>query len=359
MRIKKSIEQIINRNVTKHKYKIAGKRFNRLFNGINAGEYTLITGLPATGKRSLVDYYYLLRILKQWDAIPEDEKDENPLKITYFSTKYSLDYKYIKWVAALHTMESSTMVDVPTILQSAGRLFNISDAVLEKILSKSALIEKAVSAGVLEIIDGTVTPITLSKKLHSVLESQGTVSYDDAGETVFEFSHDNEKMLNIVIVDDLNHIAAGKSTYGEGNMEEAEIKTSINEILSKYAKLKMAIVAVKRTDTSKVYGKYSPSTKELSNLTPTKCIVMYDPLRDKVSEYLDFKLNDYVDQFGINRLKFAYVAYNETGISNINMPLLFMPENGIFAELKLINSEADEAYNEKLYYAHVDKRVRK
>ena len=356
MTVRDSIEKIISRNVTKHKYRLAGKRLNKIFNGISPGDYTLITGLAATGKRSFVDFYYMLRILAQWDKLSEEEKISRPLKITYFSTKYSLDYKIMKWVAALHTMQNSIMMDVPTILQSAGRLFTMGNSMYEKVISKASLIDRAIEAGVLELIDFNITPITIEKKLNDILESQGDISYTDEGKTLFTAHEENETLLNIVIIDDLNHINSGSSAFGEGKMEATEISNSIDAVLVKYSKLGMSITAVKRTDNSKLYGKYLPSVKEMNGVSPTKCIVMYDPVRDYHKEYIMFELDTYIDDYGINRLKFAFIAYSETGISNINLPLLFMPENGIFAELKLINREEDHKYNEKLFASHVLKR---
>ena len=356
MTVRDNIERIISKNSTKHKYRLAGKRLNRLFNGISPGDYTLITGLAATGKRSFVDFYYMLRILEQWDALSDEEKETKPLKITYFSTKYSIDYKMMKWVSALYTMKSKLMVDVPTLLQGAGKLFKMGETTFNKVIANADLIDRAVAAGVLELIDFNITPITIEKKLNDVLESQGEIEYTDEGKTIFTASEDNESLLNIVIVDDLNHINSGMSSFGEGKMESAEISSSIDSILVKYSKLGMSIVAVKRTDASKLYGKYMPSVKEMNGVSPTKCIVMYDPIRDHAKDYLLFELPAFVDDYGINRLKFAFIAYNETGISNINMPLLFMPENGIFAELKLINKDEDYTYNDKLFEAHVTKR---
>jgi len=356
MTVKDSIEKIINRNSTKHKYKLAGKRLNKLLNGISPGEFTLVTGLAATGKRSFVDFYYMLRLLEQWDKLSIEEKDERPLKITYFSTKYSIDYKLMKWTSALFTMATKFMMDVPTILQGAGRLFAMGDNMFEKVTSYSQLLDRAIEAGVLELIDHNITPVTIEKKLNDVLASQGEIKYTDEGKIEFTPDEDNERLLNIVIVDDLNHINASLSTFGEGKMETTEINSSVNSILVKYSKLGMSIITVRRTDASKIYGKYVPSVKEMNGVSPTKCIVMYDPIRDHHKEYLSFNLEEYIDDYGINRLKFAYIAYNETGISNINMPLLFMPENGIFAELKLLSKEADYAYNEKLLISHVTKR---
>jgi hypothetical protein len=83
---------------------------------------------------------------------------------------------------------------------------------------------------------------------------------------------------------------------------------------------------------------------------------MYDPVQDKQKQFLGFDLELFIDAYGINRLKFAYIAYNETGVSNINMPLLFAAENGIFAEMKLMNTEADGAYNDKLFNSMVERR---
>jgi len=343
--IKNTLEKIISRNSRKHKYILAGKRLNKLFNGISHGDYTLITGLPATGKRSFVDYYYVLRILDQWDKLDAEAKIMRPLKIIYFTTKYTADYKTMKWSSALFTLTSKLMLDVPTLLQGSGRLFNLNDKILEKIVEKSSLLDRAIDAGVLEIIDHNITPITIDKKLNDLIDKQGDIEYLDNGKIEFTPLEEFETALNIVIIDDINHISAGKSSFGEGNMERDEISSSLNDILSKYSKLGMAVTVVKRTDASKIYGKYVPSTKEIGAMTVTKCIVMYDPVTDRLKDFLSFQMEEFIDGYDINRLRFAYIAYNETGISNLYMPLLFTPENGIFVELKMMLNEANSSYN--------------
>lgn len=354
--IKDKIEKIISRNSTKHKYKLAGKRLHKMFNGISNGDYTLVTGLPATGKRSFVDFYYVIRIIEQWDALSKEEKALRPLKILYFSTKYSIDYKMMKWTSALFTATNPLMVDVPTLLQGAGRLFNMGENMFEKVIAKAGVLERAIEAGVLEIRHTDVTPITMDKAMYSVLKAQGKFTYADDGNEVFEPHEDYENALNIVVVDDLNHVGSSKSSYGEGNMERDEVSTALNALLVRYSTLGMSVVAVKRTDSSKLYGMYRPSSKEMNGLSPTKCIVMYDPIQDKHAEYINFTLVDFIDAYGVNRLKFAYIAYNETGISNINMPLLFTPENGIFVELKLVSSDMETDYNMKKFDMFVKKR---
>lgn len=352
------LEHILEKQNNRHKYFLAGKRLNRVFDGIKKHDYVLITGVSSSGKRSFVDNYYVIGLLRQWHALSAEERTLRPLKIVYFSTKYSEEFKLMKWSAHRYTTSTSSIMDIPTMTRSSGRIFNIDEGRKKRLYTESQIFEDAADAGVLEIIDGKVTSESIEKKMTSVLNDLGDMEYDDDGKLTFSPNEEFEKSLIVLIVDDLNHVKGGKSTFGSGNMEKDEINISVDLVLSKFAKLGVSVVAVKKTAYGN-YGKYLPSVKESNGLSPNKCIVMFNPAQERILKHGNFETMKYIDTHGIQRLRFAFIAYNENGVSNMYLPLLFMPENGIFAELNSLDTEEANDYNEDMFNKYCKIRERK
>jgi len=337
--------KIIAAGKSKHSYRFLNKLLNKSFNGINHGEYVLVTGLPSTGKRSFVDSFYLLDILRQWDAKEEEERLLEPLKIVYFSAKYDEGSKMMKWASYLYTKAMKRIMDVPTLTGGAGRLYKINKNREEYVLKNFELINRAVEEDVLEVISSNVTPLSIERRLNSLLHDRGSVEYNDHGEMTFVPDEDAERGLTIIIVDDIDNVKSSESSFGEGMMNEVEKIKDLNSTFKKYSSLGLTIVAIKGTEPVQRYVQYIPSAKELKGLSPNKAIVIFNPFQERYANHLQFDTLKFVDEYNVNRLRFAYISYNETGVSNMHIPLLFMPENGIFGELRLINTEEDEDRN--------------
>ena len=349
------LEEILNKNSEKHKYVLAGKRLNKTFNGVKRGDYVLVTGVASSGKRSFVDNYYVIGLLRQWYMLDDVGRADRPLKIIYFSTKYTEEFKLMKWTANRYTSANSRIMDIPTMTGSAGKLFMIDESRKKKLYSEFKLFEEAADAGVLEIVDRSITTLTIEKKMTHVLDSMGELEYDDDGKMHFTPNEEFEKSLVVLVLDDINNVKGDKSSFGVGKMESDEINSSLNTLLLKYADMGVAVTAIKKTPYGN-YGKYMPSVKEANGLSPNKCIVMFNPAQERLAKHGEFETLKFADDEGIQRLRFAYIAYNETGVSNLYLPLLFMPENGIFAELNASGTEKAAHYNEDLFNKHVEIR---
>lgn len=350
------IQDIIKKSKRKHSYTLMAKRLNRTLNGISKGDYVLVTGITSSGKRAFVDNYYVIGLLKQWKAA--DPEHRQPLKIVYFSSRYSKDFKILKWTSNRYTTATKHIMDVPTMLAGAGRLFNMNSAHVKSLDKHGTLFEDAMEEGILDIEDDNVSIISIERKMTEVLDEMGDLAYNDLGEATFSPTEEFENSLVVLVVDDLNSVKGDRSSYGTGRMEKDEISASLDKLLLKYTAMGVTVVAIKRSP-SPAFGRYLPSMRESNGLSPNKCIVMFNPLQERLNTFVGFEPKDYIDKHNINRLRFAFIAYNETGVSGVALPLLFMPENGIFAELMFAGSDKAEKYNEELFEKHLDIRDNK
>jgi len=343
----RKFEDILESNIKKHTYKLGGKALNRSFDGINRGDYVAVTGVSSSGKRSFVDHFYVISLLKQWYDMDEEARAMKPIKILYLSTKYPKEQKIMKWVANRYTTSQNRIMDIPTMTKSSGKLFKIDSSRVDRLKKESKIFEEAISEGVLEIEDEHISVHSIEKRIASLLRKYGSFNFE--GESMeFTFNEEYENMLFLIVVDDVNHVAGGASTYGAGKMEKDEINFTLDKLFVDYTALGLSVVVVKKTSYPS-YGKYMPSVKETNGLSVNKSIVMFNPAQEHLSSWGTFEVLDYTDDYDVQRLRFAFISYNSNGISNVYLPLLFMPENGIFAELSSKDTSKATKFNEELF----------
>lgn len=345
MNYTEKLSKVINKSRSKQPYRFLNVILNSLFNGINRKEYVVITGLPSSGKRSFVDTYYLIGLLQQWYKKEDEERELTKLKIIYFSTKYPEESKMMKWASHIYSKKTNKIMDIPTLTKGAGRLFNISKNREDAVFKHFKIFEDAIEAGVLEVHDHDITPLYIERKLHEAATSMGEIEYLSNGELAYSIKEEFENSITIVIIDDVDNIKGSESDFGEGKMLSKEILSSIDDTLTKYSSMGMTVVAIKGTEIVSGFKQYSPTAKEFKGLSPNKSITIFNPFQEKYNSFLQFDTLEYVDASDINRLRFAYISYNETGVSNMYVPLLFMPENGRFATLKFIRGDTDSESN--------------
>lgn len=349
MSYSKKLLEVINKKKFKHPYVFSNKRLNKMFNGINKKDYVVITGLPSTGKRSFVDHFYVIDLLNQWYNKDEEARELEPLRILYFSSKYPESTKMLKWASNLYTTSTGRIMDIPTMVGDSGKLFKINGNREEFVLKSFKVFEDAVKENVFEVVDSNITPLSIERKLNKLMLSMGEINYLENGGIKFIPAEEFEKALTVVVIDDIDNIKGSESNFGEGKMGEKEILDEMDSILTKYSSMGLTVVAIKSTEVVIGYKQYSPSLKEFKGLSPTKSIAIFNPFQEKYSTHLQFDTLEYIDKYNINRLRFAYISYNESGMSNVHLPLLFMPENGIFKELDFINNDVDESKNKEKF----------
>lgn len=329
MKYRENLAKIINKYTISHKYGFGKSSvlLSKYLNGIQQGDYTVVSGLPSSGKRSFTDFFYVVLVLKQWFALEDDERAERPLKILYFSSRESAELKLLKWTTSIYSSMFKELLDLPTMLQGPGKLCPMSSELYSNIEMASTILDEAIKENVLQIIDGKLNIFNMENSVEEVLNSYGTLTHDITGGK-FTPSEGHEKTLFITVVDDINHINTLKEV-NEGNTGGA-----IDKFFKDYSKLGVTMVGIKSFIPFS-YFLYDPTLKDIGDLTPNKAVVLHNPTVTKKKRFAGFESDFFISERDlIPRLRFATIVKNNTGVSNISIPFVIIPECGNFLELK-------------------------
>ena len=350
--IQDNLHKIINKYRIRHKYTLGGKSsilLPKLFGGITQGEYTLIAGLKSSAKRSFLDYFYVSLLTKQWFNLDDDIREQRPLKIIYFSTKYTREQKILKWMSTMYTSSFRSAMDLPTMLQGPGRLFNMDDNMEANLESIASIFDEMVDNKVLEIIDGKISPLTIETKMEEILSEYGEISYDKEGlQFIPEEGFDNT--LFMIIVDDINEIHP--VGVDDDSSKPFMVRAHLDRLFKSYARLGLN-PTVSITSGWSGFGEYSADISELKNLSPDKAIVMSNPrVGTNRKSSIGFVHEEYIgEDSNIFRLRFANIIYNSHGPANIAIPFVVSLESGIFVELKKADHPKADVFNPKMMAA--------
>jgi hypothetical protein len=346
MKYRDNLSKIINKYTPKHKYNFGSTSplLTRHLNGIQKEDYTIIAGASSSGKRSFTDFYYVILVLKQWFSLEDEERATRPLKILYFSSRENKELKLLKWTATIYTSMYKEIIDLPTILQGPGKLCPMDNDLYNNIDMAASIIDEAINEGVLEIIDGKLSIFDLESHIDTTLESFGTLTHTMDG-SVFKPNEDKENTLFITVIDDLNNVQSGAASASN-----TESSKTLDKFFKEYSSLGINMVGIKSIVPFN-QTLYEPSFKDIGDLSPNKAIVMFNPLLSQKKRYAGFTTSFFIGETDlIERLRFAVIIKNNTGISNTKIPLLIIAESGNFMELKFPtrnnNGEDEETYFE-------------
>lgn len=187
------------------------REYNMTVGNINPSCYTVVTGLPGSGRTTFVSQNYILNVLLQWYfTVPEDRE---PLKIFYFTTTMSelkirqlLLCQYIKLV-------HNTVIDIPTLNSQPGAMYSLTakrekakkkaEKVLGAIEESGKFFNTIVNEGILEIIEGPKQPSTIFNTVGRFMETIGEKDDDDI---YTRSSAEDGSTLVMVAVDNTEHL---------------------------------------------------------------------------------------------------------------------------------------------------------
>lgn len=322
-----NFSKIINKYKLKHKYDFGKSNplITRYLNGIQRGNFTLISGTPTSGKTSFTDFFYVVLLVKQWFFMEDTERLEKPLKILYFSQTVPKELKLLKWTASIYTSMFKSMMDLPTMLEGPGKLHPLNKQDATELDSAASILDAALAKNVLTVSDGVLDFARLEVSIEAALESYGVLEHTKQGST-FKPKDGHEHTLLVVVIDNIDKIRGGK------DVSAAETTALFNKLVEEYKSYGVSIIATKTTIPF-IYEKYSPSYKDVDKYTPDKAIVMYNPRVTGAKRHAGFTVEHFIGKDMVDRLRFASIVKNDTGIANINIPLVFLPECGNFIEL--------------------------
>ena len=306
-------------------------RLNNLIGNIQQDQTTIVSGLPGAGVSSFIDQNYVMTVLLQWYEITPEERP--PLKIFYYSMKSSelkklqqLLCNYIKLVHALH-------VDVPTLNNQVGRLFDLStmDKHLEAIEEATMFFDDVINEGVLTIIDGQKKPTDIYNDVTDFMAQKGRLSSSG----VFEFDDEFFNQITLVVVDSTDYLLPDNEGYGivSGGELDEKFKRQLMELKTNY-KISPIIAVPSSVGYIRSIKDTEPHYRHLGpyGSVADRGICIYNPVAEKNVRFYDSDPSKYISSKGNNLYRTWHIVRNVDGIDSASDRILFFPGTSFMIE---------------------------
>ena len=333
-------------------------RLNTIIGNIQQNQVHAITGMPSSGISSFIDQNYIISVLLQWYNNPVNERI--PLKIFYYTMATPelkkiqlLLCNYLKLVNNLH-------VDVPTLNNQAGRLYDISkDKVLQDAIDDAShFFNEIIDDNVLVIQDKVVTPTEI---YNDVLSYMNEIGARDATNE-FVFNDGFEHAITMVIVDSVDQLAPDIEGYGTvyGDALDEKFKKIINELKSLY-NITAVLAVPSKIGYVRSVKDTEPHLKHLGAYSKVdKGISIYNPIAEKNAKYYNADESMYVTAKGNTLLRTWHVIRNVDGVDATYDRMFFLPGTSYLMEydktetITGIEEVLDALSEESVFYSKED-----
>lgn len=310
---------------------------NKFTNNINRAMTIALGGKSNAGKTSYMDFVYMINVYKWWKEQPVSTRP--PLKFIYFNMKHTMRNKFQKWVCLFVKIIYDEVIDINTLNSGVGKLFELSDATLERIKTAEDFFEEMESEGILTLVDGQQTPTSIYNKVCNTMTEYGTLSKD---KKTFTLKDGYKKLLTMVFVDNADYLLSETDGYSMMNPDQLKKKLSdyVTEFKNVYSITSIIVVI------SKSFGKNikenEPNYKELGvfGVKIDLAIIFYNPFNENNNKFCGYE----ADKFnfgGKTRLRMATIVRNVNGVENLTKGLIFLGECGYFTEAPSPHEELD------------------
>jgi len=302
-------------------------KLSKVTNYIEKTQNIIIGGRPNSGKKSFMDYIYFIQVYKWWQEQPENIRPK--IKFFYFNMRKNLRVKLQKWLCLYLKLEYNIIIDIPTLNNSVGKLYDIDEETRAQIISAKEFFNE-LEEGPLTLINGRKTPSEIFNIVEDYMLEIGRVN--DHGTYYLDDKHVGQ--YTIILVDDINCLLS--ETDGFSLMDTDRLKRKFAEYIDKlkniYNTTNILIVPNKSTY-SRSFKDTEPSYKELGiyNDIADVGIIAYNPFNENHLKYNGYPIESLMIR-GKNRFRTVTIVTNKEGLENQTLGLFFIGECGYIAE---------------------------
>lgn len=332
------------------------------------GIYHYVGGAGGSGKSALVDDFYIHNPYKWYK---EKGKDNGAsIKIILRSMERAKKNRIAKWVCRNLYIKYGILIDSPVLLAGGDDRPYIPPEVYKLILEENAYFEEM--EDVVEVVDGSENPTGVFLQCVSYVESIGTYYYyndkqkfkrrnkkteaisDAEGPPIKKFEPvyvpDNPRHTVILIVDHIQALTKENKYNDKENLDKmSEYARKLRDVygvsLVMVNQLNRAISETQRRTKLELL----PEDRDFggSSNMYNDCdmaAILFNPYKYGLTELLNYKIKECVDEGGKNRFRSYHILKNTYGVDNIIFAFGFIGENGIFKELPNPQLMSAEAY---------------
>jgi hypothetical protein len=303
------------------------KKFSKVTNNIERGQNIIIGGRRNSGKTSYMDYNYFISVFKWWMDLEYEERPK--IKFFYFSMKRSIRIKLQKWLCLYLKLEYNTIIDIPTLKNGVGKLYDLDDEVKAEIMSAYEFFN-TLEDGHLHLDGGKQTPSNIFNTVEKYMKKIGSV--DTHGNYSLNNSHLGQ--YTFVLIDNIEYLQS--ESDGFSMMTPDMLKKVMCDYLDTLSKVygTTNIVCVPTTSNySRSAKDTEPTYKDIGVFHDIADlgIVVYNPYNENNLKYCGYPIDSLVIK-GKNRFRTATAVTNKEGVENQTVGLFFIGECGYYAE---------------------------
>jgi hypothetical protein len=312
-------------------------------NPLRNNKYYVIGGRPGSGKRSFADLHFLLGTYMYWKSLPEDARPK--FKVFYYNMDKTPEVKLQKLLCTYLWTTYQRLIDVNTINGTSARLFDLDPEAEAYIASSQEFFDDMME--IVEFVHGRTNPTGIYNDVRRYMKTVGSMEVMGY-EKKFVLDPENEDQITLVIVDNVLKIS-GESKQGIF-YKDYELHSKFNEQIKETVTdfpISFAIIV----PTFEVPGKVTlkqmtPDFREFKYYYTDSdlAIHLFNPGKFEIEEYGGFKPIEWEDDFGVQRLRIMSILRNTEGGDNIQIPFVFVPENGYFYDIPLNEIPAYQSF---------------
>lgn len=327
------------------------ENYNRVVGNITQGVYTAIAGMPASGTTSFMDQNYVMNVLIQWYFT--DFEDRDPLHIKYYSLKINELKKLQQFVCLYIKLVHGLVIDIPTLNNQPGKLYNISDKLNDpsgkfKAALKDAgkFFDEVLNEGVLEIHTGAVSASGIYSAMTDHMDKMG--SYDSGVYTLHDANIDS---INMVAVDSVENLSKESDGFNAPNLNDSfeKLDSFLGKLSSTYGVNCNATVPA-QVGYIRTPKDSEPFTRQLGYFGKNcnRGVVMYNPVQEGNKRLYEDSEVFIGDRSGAILMRYWFVVRNEDGVDSACDRTLFLPGVGYHLEYDKKQDISDNKVTESL-----------
>lgn len=311
-------------------------KLSKYTNYIQKGQSICIGGKPESGKTAMMDFTYFISVFRWWRA--QEPENRPKLKMIYFSMKHPLKTKIQKWLCLLLKLEFNIIMDIPTLNNAVGKLRDLDNDDREKIKACQEFFDELFSTDCLSLQSGQLTATGVFNRVVSIMGDYGK---SDKATGIFTYNKEYDRMITLVYIETIDHLLAENDGFAMLTANDVKKKMSdyLYELRRTY-NLTNIVIAPSKPMMTRLVKETEPSYKEIGvfGANADLSLVMYNPFNESNNNYLGYPVNDFVIR-AKNRFRTVTIVRNTNGITNITCGLIFIGENGYFAECPTPNDD--------------------
>jgi hypothetical protein len=331
----------INQNKTYPGIPVPLVKLSKITNYVEKTQNIIIGGRPNSGKSSFIDYTYFINVYKWWQNQPEDHRPK--IKFFYFSMRKNIRVKVQKWLCLYLKLEYNIVIDIPTLNNGIGKLYDIDEDTNAQIMSAYDFFND-LEVNSLSLINGRRTPSDIFNTVEEYMLKIGHIN--DHGNYILDDDYSGQ--YTFLIVDNVEYLLTEHDGFGVMNPDLLKRKfCEYLDILKNTYNLVNIINVPNRSIYARSYKDTEPNYKELGvfNDIADVGIVLYNPFNENNLKYNGYPVESLMIR-GKNRFRTLTVVANKEGLENQTVGLFFLGECGYFAEAP--HPTEKEQFEEKL-----------